>query len=235
MLDSLQVPIGGDFYLCGPAAFLRDLQEGLRARQVPAQRVYVEKFRYRTVNYSRRLRWGAAAASPAVQAGRQRSRRRFCAQWTHHALKFQIRQFAGAGGSMRGAGAMVVPYGRVPHLREPTAGWARELRSRAAGRARRRECPGVLCQADFRPRFGHVVARRLRWAVTAFHVGAWRGCGVRCEFDRCCASCARAQRGRANGTFHCSLRRSRSGAQAYGPGHIQPVCVGYRCALVIVA
>ena len=44
LLDSLQVPVEADFYLCGPPAFLRDLTRGLQARQVPAQRVHTEVF-----------------------------------------------------------------------------------------------------------------------------------------------------------------------------------------------
>lgn len=44
LLDSLQVPLEADFYLCGPPAFLRDLTHGLRARQIPAQRVHTEVF-----------------------------------------------------------------------------------------------------------------------------------------------------------------------------------------------
>src|SRR5438128_11775914 len=43
-LDALQVPTGADFYLCGPAAFLRDHARGLLARQIPAQRVHTEVF-----------------------------------------------------------------------------------------------------------------------------------------------------------------------------------------------
>jgi ferredoxin-NADP reductase len=44
LLDSLQVPLGADFYVCGPAAFLRDQTRGLHARQVPAQHVHTEIF-----------------------------------------------------------------------------------------------------------------------------------------------------------------------------------------------
>jgi ferredoxin-NADP reductase len=44
LVDSLQVPVGADFYLCGPAAFLRDLTRALQVRQIPAQRVHTEVF-----------------------------------------------------------------------------------------------------------------------------------------------------------------------------------------------
>jgi ferredoxin-NADP reductase/MOSC domain-containing protein YiiM len=44
LLDSLQVPLEADFYLCGPSAFLRDLTRGLQARDIPAQRIHTEVF-----------------------------------------------------------------------------------------------------------------------------------------------------------------------------------------------
>jgi ferredoxin-NADP reductase len=43
-LDRLGVPRIGDFYLCGPPAFLADLRRGLLARQVPAGRLHTEVF-----------------------------------------------------------------------------------------------------------------------------------------------------------------------------------------------
>jgi ferredoxin-NADP reductase len=43
-LDALAVPRDGDFYLCGPSGFLRDLAAGLAARGVPADRTHTEIF-----------------------------------------------------------------------------------------------------------------------------------------------------------------------------------------------
>jgi ferredoxin-NADP reductase/MOSC domain-containing protein YiiM len=44
LLDSLQVPMGADFYVCGPAAFLRDHRRALQARQIPVQHIHTEVF-----------------------------------------------------------------------------------------------------------------------------------------------------------------------------------------------
>jgi ferredoxin-NADP reductase/MOSC domain-containing protein YiiM len=44
VLDSLHLPMGADFYLCGPSAFLRDHTRALQAHQVPAQRLHTELF-----------------------------------------------------------------------------------------------------------------------------------------------------------------------------------------------
>jgi ferredoxin-NADP reductase len=44
LLDSLQVPTGADFYICGPAAFLRDHTRALQARHIPAQHIHTEVF-----------------------------------------------------------------------------------------------------------------------------------------------------------------------------------------------
>jgi ferredoxin-NADP reductase/MOSC domain-containing protein YiiM len=43
-LDHLGVPVSADYYLCGPGGFLRDLQQGLFARHVPAAQVHTETF-----------------------------------------------------------------------------------------------------------------------------------------------------------------------------------------------
>ena len=44
VLQGLRVPQDGDFYLCGPAAFLGDLMGGLSAWGVPADRIHSEVF-----------------------------------------------------------------------------------------------------------------------------------------------------------------------------------------------
>ncbi|PRY49031.1 ferredoxin-NADP reductase [Geodermatophilus tzadiensis] len=44
VLEDAAVPFDADFYLCGPAGFLRDLGAGLAARGVPPERVAVEVF-----------------------------------------------------------------------------------------------------------------------------------------------------------------------------------------------
>jgi ferredoxin-NADP reductase/MOSC domain-containing protein YiiM len=43
-LTRLHVPLSADFYLCGPAAFLRDLIRGLLSLGVPADRIHSETF-----------------------------------------------------------------------------------------------------------------------------------------------------------------------------------------------
>ena len=44
MIEKLGVPRDGDFYLCGPAAFMRDLTAGLTALGIPDERVHAEVF-----------------------------------------------------------------------------------------------------------------------------------------------------------------------------------------------
>jgi ferredoxin-NADP reductase/MOSC domain-containing protein YiiM len=43
-LQQLKVPKDADFYLCGPAAFLRDFTAGLKSWDVPASRIHAEVF-----------------------------------------------------------------------------------------------------------------------------------------------------------------------------------------------
>jgi ferredoxin-NADP reductase len=43
-LEALGVPREGDFYMCGPASFMGDLNAGLRAWGVPAERIHSEIF-----------------------------------------------------------------------------------------------------------------------------------------------------------------------------------------------
>jgi ferredoxin-NADP reductase len=57
LLDALEVPHEAEFYVCGPAAFLRDQANGLRARDVSASRVHTEIF------------GPEAALTPGVAAG----------------------------------------------------------------------------------------------------------------------------------------------------------------------
>jgi ferredoxin-NADP reductase len=44
VLTRLGVPIDGDFYLCGPSAFLQDLRRGLLSLGIPPGRIYSEIF-----------------------------------------------------------------------------------------------------------------------------------------------------------------------------------------------
>ncbi|UFW44554.1 MOSC and FAD-binding oxidoreductase domain-containing protein [Bradyrhizobium sp. WSM471] len=44
LLEQLEVPRDGDFYLCGPAAFMSDLTAGLAALGVPPDRIHTELF-----------------------------------------------------------------------------------------------------------------------------------------------------------------------------------------------
>jgi ferredoxin-NADP reductase/MOSC domain-containing protein YiiM/ferredoxin len=44
LLDQLDVPQHGDFYLCGPASFLRDFNEGLRQRGTASAQIHTEIF-----------------------------------------------------------------------------------------------------------------------------------------------------------------------------------------------
>jgi ferredoxin len=44
MLEEMGVPMDADFYLCGPAQFLKDLQAGLKVWGVEPSRIHVEAF-----------------------------------------------------------------------------------------------------------------------------------------------------------------------------------------------
>lgn len=44
LVQRLNVPRDGDFYLCGPAAFMKDLSDGLAAYGVPPDRIHTELF-----------------------------------------------------------------------------------------------------------------------------------------------------------------------------------------------
>jgi ferredoxin len=44
VIEKLGIPLDGDFYLCGPVAFMRDLTAGLTALGIPDERVHAEVF-----------------------------------------------------------------------------------------------------------------------------------------------------------------------------------------------
>jgi ferredoxin-NADP reductase len=60
-LDALAVPLDGDFYLCGPPRFMKDLTAGLAARSVPPDRIHMEIFA------------GLEAMTPGVVGAAQRA------------------------------------------------------------------------------------------------------------------------------------------------------------------
>jgi ferredoxin len=56
VLEEAGIPRDGDFYVCGPSSFIRDLSAGLSAWGVPSQRIHFELFS------------GAPALAPGVTA-----------------------------------------------------------------------------------------------------------------------------------------------------------------------
>ena len=44
LLEKLDIPRSGDFYLCGPSSFLQSMRDGLRNWGVPSERIYLEIF-----------------------------------------------------------------------------------------------------------------------------------------------------------------------------------------------
>ena len=44
LIEGLLPGLDGDFYVCGPAAFMAEIQQGLESRGVPAQRIRSETF-----------------------------------------------------------------------------------------------------------------------------------------------------------------------------------------------
>ena len=78
LLEKIGVPQTGQFYLCGPAAFLQSMREGLRSWGVPDERVHMEIFGaldsitpgVAQVAHTPHLPEGSPGAGPAVEFAR---------------------------------------------------------------------------------------------------------------------------------------------------------------------
>ena len=126
VLQELVVPRDADFYICGPSAFMSDLTAGLAAWGVAARPHPHRDVRRRSVHDAGHRRFAAPAAAFAGRASRRGSR------WSRSpgaasSVRWgpDIPEPARAGRGLRRAGAMVVPHGGLPHLRDRARGWER--------------------------------------------------------------------------------------------------------------
>ena len=122
VLQELNLPRNGDFYICGPSTFMSDLTAGLAALGVARDRIHTEMF-----GAGPSITPGVAASTrrpPHLPAGLPGSgalvsfaRSGLSVRWGP-----TFRQLARAGRGLRRAGAMGVSNRGLPHLRDRTCG-----------------------------------------------------------------------------------------------------------------
>ena len=143
-LEAARVPLDGEYYLCGPTAFMDALRDGLAGLGVPAERVHTEIF-------------GAhEPITPGVVAGPTRPPHQpdgapgsgplvsFVRSGLNVRWGDGQREHPRAGRGLRRAGAMVVSHRRLPHLRDRSPRRNRRVLPRATRCARRRQPARVL-------------------------------------------------------------------------------------------
>ena len=119
-LAAIGVP-SGEFYLCGPTPFMDALRAGLTALEVPASRVHTEIFSAQEPTHARSGRHGLSATTSTRRRGGDRSADLVRPNGTERALERRVREHPRARRSVRRAGAMVVSYRRLSHLRDRSA------------------------------------------------------------------------------------------------------------------
>ena len=133
LFEEIGVPPDADFYICGPAAFMSGLVDGLASRGVARDCLHTENF-----GSGQSKTPGPAAA--AASAGRSRGGRAasiLYAQQSRCTLGFRIPQPARTSRSVRCARAVGMPDRGLPHLRDGADFRLRHLPagpSRATGR-----------------------------------------------------------------------------------------------------
>ena len=118
VLESLGVPRDADFYLCGPAEFLKSLTTALSAWGVSAHQVFTEIF-----GAGESMQPGIRQSSNAVTPSTRRNGGYWTpsfvySKWIDGGVAFGLAQPAGTRGSVRRAGEVVVPNGSLPYLRK---------------------------------------------------------------------------------------------------------------------
>ena len=116
ILEKLGVPREADFYLCGPPAFLEDFTAGLGGWGVARDRVHTEIF-----GSGKSITPGVKKAprrhtARACRVAWQRSKNFIRSRRPHGLLGSQISEPAGARGSLRRPGALVLPDRGLPYL-----------------------------------------------------------------------------------------------------------------------
>ncbi len=115
-LEKLGVPRESDFYLCGPAAFLEEFTAGLGGWGVARDRVHTEIF-----GSGKPITPGVKEVPRrpphcAGRVARQGAKDFLCSRRPHGLLGRQVSEPAGARGSLRRPGALVLPDRRLPHV-----------------------------------------------------------------------------------------------------------------------
>ncbi|MGY4470629.1 hypothetical protein ACVWWK_006338 [Bradyrhizobium sp. LB9.1b] len=147
LLQSLSVPRDGDFYLCGPAAFMSDLKAGLTTLGVAPDRIHTELFGAGpsltpgiASSPQKRAHSPAGAPGPGPMVSFVRSGLNVCWGPAYASLP-------GAGRSLRRPRALVVPDRRLPQLRERTDRGSGQLRAGSTRPASGGQRPDLLLAA----------------------------------------------------------------------------------------
>ena len=143
VLHDLGVPLGGEFYLCGPAAWMRDLNAGLLASGVAPERLHAEIFG------SAPLEGAAQPPHPPRGEPGTGPEVAFATLGPDGPLGRRVREPARARRGVRRAGRLVVPHRRLPPLRERHRG--RRGRRTTRSRSRRPRTGACCCAAAGRP------------------------------------------------------------------------------------
>ena len=136
VLEQAGVPTDADFYLCGPGPFMHDIAAALIARGAAPERISTEVF------------GPADAITPGIATGPARSPHppaRCAGRGPIDLVQPQqpvgrvgrvLREPARARGGLRRSGQVVVPDGRVSHVRDRARQRRRQLPARPARTAR---------------------------------------------------------------------------------------------------
>ena len=108
VLQELELPRNGDFYICGPSTFMSDLTAGLAALGVAPRSHPHRDVRRRSVHYPRHCCFAASAAAFAGGASRHRTAGFVRPQRSQCPLGANVPKLARAGRGLRRACAMVV-------------------------------------------------------------------------------------------------------------------------------
>jgi ferredoxin-NADP reductase/MOSC domain-containing protein YiiM len=122
VLQALNVPRDGDFYICGPATFMSDLTGGLAALSVAPDRIHTEMFGAKPLHDTRHCACADPAGTFAGRAFRPGADGVVRPQRSHSLVGAIIRKPARTGRGVRRPRALVVSNGGLPRLRVRTFG-----------------------------------------------------------------------------------------------------------------
>ena len=146
------VPTDSEFYLCGPPAFMDALRAGIDALGVSPDRVHTEMFGAEGTITPGVVAQAATTGAPTRRSDRHGSRRLVRAHRVERQVGRRVHEHPRARRGVRRARSVVVPYRRVPHVRDGSARRHGRVRPRAARTAGRGQRPRVLFPARQQPR-----------------------------------------------------------------------------------